>query len=91
MKIRTVRKKPVHVCDPLINLNLGTDRTKAAFAGMRDMAYFRRMDGTSKCGETETIRFSAIHNLPDVVNHIPGNQCLMASKERIPVLLKDEL
>jgi hypothetical protein len=89
MEIRTVREKPVHVCNPLIDLNFGTDRTKAAFAGMRNMTYFRRMDGTGKCGETKTIRFSAIHNLPNVVSHIPSNQCLVDSKERIPVFLED--
>jgi len=49
------------------------------------------MNGTSKCGETETIGFSAIHNLPNVVSHMPSNQCLVVSKERIPVLLKDVL
>jgi hypothetical protein len=91
MEIRTVWEKPVHVCNPLIDLNFGTDRTKAAFAGMRDMAYFRRMDGTGKCGETKTIRFTAIHNLPDVVSHIPGNQCRVISQERIPIFLENEL
>ncbi len=91
MKIRTVWEKPVHVCNPLVDLNFCTDRAKAAFAGMRNMAYFIPMNGTGKCGETEAIRFSAIHNLPDVVSHIPSNQCLVDSKERVPVFLEDEL
>ena len=82
---------PVHVCYPLVNLNFGTDRTKAAFARMRNLAYFTRMDGANKCGKTEAIRFSAIHNLPNVVSHIPSNQCLVLSKERIPVFLEDAL
>jgi len=91
MKIRTVREKPVHVCHPLIDLNFGTDRTKAAFAGMRNLAYFMPMNGTSKCGEAEAIRLPAIHNLPNIVSHIPSDQCLVLSKERIPVFLEDEL
>jgi hypothetical protein len=47
MEIRTVWEKPIHVRYPLINLNFGTDRTKAAFAGMRDMAYFNVLEKQS--------------------------------------------
>jgi len=91
MKIRTVWEKPVHICYPLVDLNFGTDRTKAAFAGMRDITYFARMDWASKGRETKTIRFSAIHDLPNVVSYSPRHQCRVDSKESIPVLLKDEL
>jgi len=58
---------------------------------MRDITYFTWMIGTSKGRETEPIRFSAIHDLPNIESDIPSNQRRMDGKESIPVLLKDEL
>jgi len=58
---------------------------------MGDIAYFTGMDGTGKGRETQPIGFSAIHDLPDIESDIPGNQCRVGSKKRIPVFLKDEL
>ena len=49
------------------------------------------MVGTSKGRETEPIRFSAIHDLPNIESDIPSNQRRVDGKESIPVLLKDEL
>ena len=55
------------------------------------MAYFTWMEGAGKGREAKPIRFSAIHDLPNIESYIPSHQCRMDSKERIPVLLKDEL
>jgi hypothetical protein len=55
------------------------------------MAYFTGVDGTSKGRETKPVRFSAIHDFPNVVSYSPCNQCRVDSKERIPVLLKNGL
>jgi hypothetical protein len=58
---------------------------------MRNITYFTGMDGASKGRETKPIRFSAIHDLPNIKSDSPSNQCRMDGKERLPVLLKDEL
>jgi len=44
------------------------------------------MNRTSKERETDTNWFSAIHDFPNVVSHIPSNR-----KERTPAFLEDEL
>ena len=91
MEVRAVWKKLVHVRHPLIDLNFGADRAKTAFTRVRNVAYFSRMDGASKRGEAETIRLTAVHDLPNVVDHIPSHYRLMNGKEGVPVFLEDML
>ena len=42
-----------------------------------------------KGSETKIIRFSTIHDFPDIVSHVPSNECLMSDEEKRPVFLED--
>ena len=88
MKIGAIREKMIDVCHPLVALNFSANRAKAAFARARNPTYFPRVIGAGKGGEAKAIGFPATHDLPNVVGHVPGDQCFVDSKEGTPVFLE---
>jgi len=89
MEIGAVWKRVINLSDPFIALSFSTDRAKATFTGTGNNPYLTRMIGTCKGSKTEAIRFSAIHDFPDIVSHVPGNECFMLSNKALSVFLKD--
>ena len=73
---------------PIVDLDLGTNRAKTAFAGSRNVTYFPQMISASKRSETDIIWFTTSHDFPDVESHIPRNLYLVNRAELTPVFLK---
>ena len=89
VKIRAVWEEFVHIGNPPVNLNLGTDGAEAALAGFWNMADLLWVVGAGERGEPETFRLSAVDDLPDVEGHVPFDLTAIEGKEEIPVFLKN--
>ncbi len=89
VKIGAVWEKFVHLCDPSVNLDLGADRAEAAFAGSGNVADLVRVIWAGERGESETLRISAVYDLPDIEGHVPLDLTAIEGKEVIPVFLED--
>ena len=87
MEIGTVWKKSVHICHPLVDLNFGADRAETAFTCAWYVADFRRMGRAGESRVTQTIRFSTVHDFPDIICRIPRDQLVINVKKGTPVLL----
>nr|VFK54856.1 MAG: hypothetical protein BECKTUN1418F_GA0071002_10591 [Candidatus Kentron sp. TUN]VFK60152.1 MAG: hypothetical protein BECKTUN1418E_GA0071001_10571 [Candidatus Kentron sp. TUN] len=73
MEIRAIRKQPIHISHPFIDLNLGADRTETTFARFWNVGDLVRMIGAGVGGITETSRLPTVHDLPNVVGSREGD------------------
>ena len=89
--VRAIWEQPVHVCYPSIDLDFGANRTETAFAGSGNMAYFFGMVGTDIGGVTKAFWLPAIHDFPNIVGYMNGNQMFVDREEGLPVILKNLL
>ncbi len=63
VRIRAVWEEFVHIGNPPVNLNLGTDGAEAAFAGSGNVADLVRVVWAGERSESETLRISTVHDL----------------------------
>ena len=91
MEIGAIGEQTVHVCNPFVDLNFGAYRAETAFAGSGNMAYFSRMVGTGIGGVTKAFRFPTVHDFPDVVGHVDGDQMSEGIEKGFPIILENLL
>jgi hypothetical protein len=87
VEVWKIWKHAVEVLRPIVRLDLGENRTEAAFTGMRNMAYLNRMSGASEGSKTESVGLTAVDSLPDIEDYVPGDHILNVGKEIIPNFL----
>nr|VFK47287.1 MAG: hypothetical protein BECKTC1821D_GA0114238_10448 [Candidatus Kentron sp. TC] len=92
VEMGAVGKQPIHIGYSLIDLNLGADRTEAAFACSGDVSNLIGMVGTNISGIAESFRLSMVHDLPNIVSSgktsdrwFERNCSYLSSKNRLRV------
>lgn len=79
--------KTLHVTIQLLD-KFANQVTVAGCICRKRLTYFPRVIEAGKGGEAKAIGLPATHDLPNVVGHVPGDQCFVDSKEGIPVFLE---